>query len=116
MEYAQFTPLPKTNEEIAEEHAKITTLQNNIQKFVEDNNLIKLKCDYFGMVSYYYDKHNKTMYKVCNIITMSNKSTIPKFEVSNDSHILEINNIAVKKTTFVEKKNNIWSASFARNN
>ena len=33
------------------------------------------------------------MYKVCNIITMSDKSTIPKFEVSYDSHILEINNI-----------------------
>ena len=41
MEYAQFTPLPKTNEEIAEEHAKITTLQNNIQKFVEDNLVIR---------------------------------------------------------------------------
>lgn len=112
MEYAKFTPLPKTDEEITEEHTKNITLQYNIQKIVEDNNLIKLECDYFGMDSYYYDKHNKTMYKVCNIITMSNKSEIPKFEVSYDSHILEINNITVKKTTFSEKKNNIWNPIF----
>ena len=93
MEYAKFTPLPKTDEEIIEEHATHKTRQDNIQKFVDDNDLIKLKCDYFGMDSYYYDKNNKTMYKVSNIITMSDKSTIPKFEVSCDSHILEINNI-----------------------
>ena len=97
MEYTMFTPLPKTDEEIIEEHAKHTTRQDNIQKFVDDNNLIKLNCDYFGMDSYYYDKNNNTMYKVCNIITMSDKSTIPKFEVSYDSHILEINNITKKK-------------------
>ena len=100
MEYAKFTPLPKTDEEITEEHAKNTTRQDNIQKFVEDNNLIKLECDYFGMDSYYYDKNNNTMYKVCNIINMydkSDKSTIPNFEVSYDSHILEINNITKKK-------------------
>ena len=112
MEYAKFIPLPKTDEEIAEEHAKHTTRQDNIQKFVDDNNLIKLKCDYFGMDSYYYDTNYKTMYKVSNIITMSDKSTIPKFEVSYDSHILEINNITKKKTTFAEKKNNIWNPGF----
>ena len=112
MEYAKFIPLPKTDEEIAEEHAKHTTRQDNIQKFVDDNNLIKLKCDYFGMDSYYYDTNYKTMYKVCNIITMSDKSTIPKFEVSYDSHILEINNITKNKITFAEKKNNIWNPGF----
>jgi len=42
MEYAKFTPLPKTDEEIIEEQAKHTTRQNNIQKFVDDNNLIKV--------------------------------------------------------------------------
>jgi hypothetical protein len=93
MEYAKFTPLPKTDEEIIEEHTTHTTRQDNIQKIVDDKNLIKLKCDYFGMDSYYYNKNNKTMYKVCNINTMFDKSTIPKFEVSYDSHILEINNI-----------------------
>lgn len=111
MEYAKFTPSPKTDEEIIEEQAKQKTRQDNIQKFVDDNNLIKLECDYFGMDSYYYDNNN-TMYKVCNIINMSDKSdksTIPKFEVSYDSHILEINNITKKKTTFAEKKNNIWN-------
>ena len=112
MEYAKFIPLPKTDEEIAEEHAKHTTRQDNIQKFVDDNNLIKLKCDYFGMDSYYYDTNYKTMYKVSNIITMSDKSTIPKFEVSYDSHILEINNITKNKITFAEKKNNIWNPGF----
>jgi hypothetical protein len=93
MEYTKFTPLPKTDEEIIEEHAKHTIRQDNIQKMVDDNNLIKLKCDYFGMDSYYYNKNNKTMYKVSNINTMFDKSTIPIFEVSYDSHILEINNI-----------------------
>lgn len=99
MEYAKFIPLPKTDEEIAEEHEKHTTRQDNIQKFVDDNNLIKLKCDYFGMDSYYYDTNYKTMYKVCNIITMSDKSTIPKFEVSYDSHILEINHALLLPST-----------------
>ena len=112
MEYAKFTPLPKTDEEIIEEQATHKTRQDNIQKFVDDNNLIKLKCDYFGMDSYYYDTNYKTMYKVCNIITMSDKSTIPKFEVSYDSHILEINNITKNKITFAEKKNNIWNPGF----
>ena len=112
MEYAKFTPLPKTDEEIIEEQATHKTRQDNIQKFVDDNNLIKLNCDYFGTDSYYYDKNNKTMYKVSNIITMSDKSTIPRFEVSYDSHILEINNITEKKITFAEKKNNIWNPRF----
>ena len=112
MEYTKFIPLPKTDEEITEEHAKHTTRKDNIQKFVDDNNLIKLKCDYLGTDSYYYDANYKTMYKVCNIITMSDKSTIPKFEVSYDSHILEINNITKNKITFAEKKNNIWNPRF----
>jgi hypothetical protein len=61
MEYIKFTPLPKTDEEIIEEQAKHKTRQYNIQKFVDDNNLIKLNCDYFGMDSYYYDTNYKTM-------------------------------------------------------
>ena len=133
MEYAKFTPLPKTDEEIRKEHADASTTflgttegrtrlrplvadpaslrsptarrasedsstyatrQDYMQDLVDGKNIIKLKCD-FGMDSYYYDTNYKTMYKVCNI----DKSTIPKFEVSYDSHILEINNITEGSNT-----------------
>ena len=53
MEYARFTPIPKTDEELIEEQANHKTRQDNIQKIVDDNNLIKLECDYFGIDSYY---------------------------------------------------------------
>ena len=93
MKYAEFTPLPKTNEERIKEQEMHTTRQNNIQKIVDDNNLIQLKCDYLGMDSYYYNKNKKIMYKVHNINTRFDNSAIPTFEVSHDSYILKLNNI-----------------------
>lgn len=61
-----------------------------IDKYVAENGLIKLKSDYFGMDSYYYNKNTKFMYKVCNICDWSRNAN-PTFEISNDSHILRLN-------------------------
>ena len=86
MNYSKFQPLPKTDEEIAESKERQKIRNDNIQKIVNDNNLIQLERDYLDMDHYYYDKKNKKMYKL-----VFDKSTIPIFEVSQDFHILEIN-------------------------
>jgi hypothetical protein len=65
-----------------------------IKQHVEKHKLILLKCDYFGVDSYYYNYHTKTMYKVCNVYNKYiDRGITPNFEVSNDTHILSINNL-----------------------
>ena len=66
-----------------------------IKQHVEKNKLILLKCDYFGVDSYYYNHHTKTLYKVCNVYNKytDSSSIEPNFEVSNDTHILSLNNL-----------------------
>ena len=65
-----------------------------INQYVERNNLILLKCDYFGVDNYYYNNATKTMYKVCNVYNKYIDTGItPIFEISNDTHILELNNL-----------------------
>ena len=63
-----------------------------IKNHVVRNGYILLKNDYFGMDSYYYDKPNKLMYKVCNICDWSGDIN-PVFEISRDEHILKLNSL-----------------------
>ena len=44
------------------------------------------------MDSYYYDTTRKIMYKVYNVCDWTG-DVIPKFEISNDEHILRLNSI-----------------------
>ena len=76
------------------EYNKNHKRQELIDNHVKSNGYIELKNDYFGMDSYYYDKTNKIMYKVCNICD-SMSSDAPVFEISNDKHILLLNSIDI---------------------
>lgn len=69
-----------------------TKRQELIKKYVTSNGLVELQSDYLGMDSYYYDRKNRIMYKVCNICDWS-KNVNPVFEISNDQHILQLNSL-----------------------
>lgn len=85
----RFDPLPPTDEE-KEERKKIhKERQSNIKAFVDDKKLTKLKCDYFGMDSY-YDNITPQVYKVCNI-----GGSKPNFVLDNNPHILKLNNLPI---------------------
>lgn len=62
------------------------TRQQKISDYVSQNNLIPMKCDYFGITKYYYDDTNHIMYAV---ETIGNEN--PVFRRSYDQHILQIN-------------------------
>jgi len=66
--------------------------QQLIKDYVTRNGYIELKSDYLGMDSYYYDKTNKVMYKVCNHCGW-NGDINPVFEISKDEHILQFNSL-----------------------
>ncbi len=66
--------------------------QQLIKNHVMSNGYIELKCDSYGMDSYYYDKTRKVMYKVSNICDW-NEDIHPIFEISNDEHILKLNSL-----------------------
>ena len=63
-----------------------------IQNHVAKHGLVELKCDYYGMDSYYYDKLTKVMYKVDRICNW-NENPNPVFEISHDLHILKLNSL-----------------------
>ena len=68
--------------------------QQLIAKIVNENRLVELQSDYYGMDSYYYSKERNIMYKVSNICDYTNNVN-PKFEVSYDRHIIELNNLSI---------------------
>lgn len=88
--YGKFEPLPPTEDEKNKHHEIHEERQRRIKQYVEDNNLTKLECDYFGMDSYYYDNKTQKLYKVCNI-----GGSNPKFVLDNDPHILELNRLPI---------------------
>lgn len=90
MNYSSFDSTDELNT-----NTKNTILKTDIIKqYVEKNGLILLKCDYFGVDSYYYNKSTKIMYKVCNVYNKyADRSIQPIFEISNDAHILWLNNL-----------------------
>ena len=63
-----------------------------INKFIKDNNFIKLKNEYYSMDSYSCDKTTKNIY---NIIKC-NKNIIPNFEIV-DENIIKLNNLSINK-------------------
>ncbi len=69
-----------------------TKRQQLIKSIVKTNGLIELKCDYFGMDSYYYDVLRKNMYKICNVCD-DWRDINPTFEISTDEHILKLNSL-----------------------
>jgi len=95
MNYSSFKPsVEREPVLINNENGTITSRSDLIREHVRKNNLIPLKCDYFGMDSYYYHKETKTMYKVCIVYNKyRDHSIIPNFEVSTDAHILTLNHI-----------------------
>ena len=95
MNYSSFKPSIEYDPVLVDAETKIITRRSDlIREHAQKNNLIQLKCDYFGMDSYYYHKETKTMYKVCIVYDKYRDcSIIPIFEVSNDEHILTLNHI-----------------------
>ena len=87
LNYSRFEPIIDL-EKIEKKRKDNQTRKNLIKEYVEKHDLIKLECDYLGMDSYYYDNKTKTMYRVCNI-----GNPKPKFKISDDKHILKLNNI-----------------------
>ena len=63
-----------------------------IEEFVKENKLIKLHNDYSSIIHFYYNVNDKILYKVCIVCDETNMP-LPNFEIVNDKHILEINNI-----------------------
>lgn len=62
---------------------QVESRNSNLQ-YVRNNGLIKLRSDYYGTDSYYYDPHKKLMYKVSNIYA------------KNDEHIINLNKDIIK--------------------
>lgn len=99
LNHSQFTPEGPTrdySDPVVFDNGIGTQIRRSdlIREHVQAYNLSPLKCDYFGMDSYYYDKATKIMYKVCNVYDKyADKSIKPIFEVSTDEHILQINNL-----------------------
>ena len=93
MNYSSFKPQMEYDPVLVDAETKIITRRSDlIREHCQKNNLITLKCDYFGMDSYYYHKETKTMYKVCIVYDKyRDHSIIPNFEVSTDAHILSLN-------------------------
>lgn len=58
---------------------------DDIYELIKKDNMIKLKNDYLGTFDFFYDTQNKTMYEL-NYVK-------PELLVSNDKHIIELNNI-----------------------
>ena len=84
----------ETNESIINMKENNKLRQEYIHKYSKIHNLILLKCDYFGMNSYYYNYTTKTMYKVCNVYNKYiDRGIEPNFEISTDYHILSLNNL-----------------------
>lgn len=61
------------------------SVQIEIDQFIKDNNLVKLKCDYLGMTSFYYDYIKTIMYSYTH--------GDDEMKISNDVHILELNDL-----------------------
>jgi hypothetical protein len=87
---------------------KINELYNEwkkkLDKMVYDNDLIKLKNDYFGTNTYYYDHKHSRMYKIhpCGCHSERNANSILSFDTDDDNHVLELNNI--KSSPLNQKK------------
>jgi hypothetical protein len=87
---------------------KINELYNEwkkkLDKLVYDNDLVKLKNDYFGMNTYYYDHKNSRMYTIypCGCRSERNANSILNFDTDDDNHVLELNNI---KSSSLNQKN-----------
>ena len=76
----------------AEQIERYNKRQKNIKKIVENNHYVKLKCNFFGMDSYYYDKKTTNIYKVCNVGGID-----PIFVLDNDPHIFELNDMLINQ-------------------
>ena len=86
MKYSNFEPLPPTEDEKAKHTEIHNKIRTEIDKFVKDNSLVELECDYLGMDTYYYDNLKKQMYKINNL---------GKIELDSDPHILQLNNLPI---------------------
>lgn len=89
MKYSDYTPSPMTPQEKEEETARFVAREEYITKYVNDHHLVRLKSDYWGMDRFYYDKQTNRMYT----LSSSNTSVTPTFELCNDTHIMELNEI-----------------------
>lgn len=87
--YSTFRPTPPTQEEREEQIRLHKLRQEYIQQYAEDNNLVLLKSNYWGMDKFYYSEKYNRMY----IVHSSDKSLTPPFELSHDENIMEINGI-----------------------
>lgn len=98
-EYAKYEPLPMSSEEkknqdrISKE--KNEEYRQKINRIVQEHDLIKLRCDYFGMSSFYYDRKTRTLYEVNDVLSQSKFCSGGNeiFRVSHDQHILRLNNL-----------------------
>lgn len=91
-----FSQFCLTPEELEIKQKEIEPMQNAyriaLDKYVEDNNLVKLRSDYFGIDMYFFSHSQNKMYKVSPNWDRIFSPT-PNFHEINDPHILSINNL-----------------------
>jgi hypothetical protein len=63
-----------------------------LDKYVEDNHLVQLQSDYFGVALYFFSPSQNKMYTVSPICNRYDSPT-PIFREINDPHLLSLNNL-----------------------
>ena len=81
-----------SNEKINEYNEQSTKKEQLINKFIKDNNFIKLKNEYYSMDSYFCDKTTENIYNTIKC----NKNIIPNSEIV-DENIIKLNNLSINK-------------------
>jgi hypothetical protein len=85
--------LTQSAEEIEQRRIESAKKQSYIQDYVKKNNLIKLKSDYFGMSSFYYNKEKDIVLEVKNYDDGQGNPLFFKPKLNIEEHIRELNNL-----------------------
>ena len=94
--------------EEADRERRNTTLKNSVDKIIMENNFIKLKSDYLGTSTFYYDTAKQSIWEVVWMPASSSTNPFrkPSWEVAK--HIAEINNLAVTADHYVTQKGSLF--------
>jgi hypothetical protein len=79
--------LNKKMEQNRRHQERMQLINNHVQK----NGYIKLRCNYYGTCSYFYDLKTKTMYEVQNTNGDHRDESPPEFKICTDPYLLELN-------------------------
>lgn len=105
MNYSEFEPYPFTNEEKTKMEQIGMQKQTMLQKFIDQNQLLKIHTDYFSIEQFFYNKNTKKLYKTsCHLVKKDDlynydddqffNNLENNFTEIHDPHILEMNELA----------------------